>query len=53
MQREPEPNPVEMLDPGGLGQRFDIRLRRTGGGERAAASFDRVGIASGDRKDRQ
>jgi len=53
MQRQPEPQPVEMLDSGRLGQRLDIRLRRTGGGERAAASFGRVGIASGDRKDRQ
>src|SRR5215469_17645140 len=53
MQRQPEPQPAEMLDPGRLGQRLDIRLRRTGSGERAAASFGRVGIAFGDRKDRQ
>src|SRR5215510_8407043 len=53
MQRQPEPQPVEMLDPGRLGQRLDIRLRRTSSGERAAASFGGVAIASGDRKDRQ
>src|SRR5215472_14515698 len=53
MQRQPEPQPVEMLDLGRLGQRLDIRLRHTGSGERAAAGFGRVGIASDDRKDRQ
>src|SRR5262249_55871620 len=53
MQRQPEPQPVEMLDLGRLGQRLDIRLRHTGSGERVAASFARVGIASDDRKDRQ
>ena len=34
MQRQPEPQPVEILDPGRLCQRLDIRLRRTGSGNR-------------------